>query len=580
MKLQTNINNRAWVFTAVAFAAALLWSHGVLADTPPSGSGIPSVGLLDDMANSYLSAAKTWEEKTRAIANNVFYLGAVISLGWTSICVAVKPKEFDGFLGTIVKQVFTLSFFYLLVQQGTYFSGLIISSFQQAGMEASGWAQALSPSSIVEIGFDCLFRIFSVIGNMGWGDTAAFGLPLALAGICILLCFAVVAIQFLLVIIEAYFVMYGGIIMLGFGALPWTRDIPKNYLVYAINVGVRLFVLYLVVSVGLTLAKQWPAMVNSGAGSDDVLHNVFYIVVSALVFAAVAWKVPGIAGALTSGAVNMSAADGIGAAAGAVGMAAGAAGLGMAAAKAVGGEAMATVRGAAQAGMAGTDLARGMGASGAGAVVKGLGNAIGAAGQEAGRSMGSSLGLRPQSPNATDTSGSRIGNLGTRAANNLMEKAQATKENMASRPVAAEKATTGGGDVTNSDVRSSAPPSVSAGARNDENATASVHGSTPAAESASDSDSGPVAKPEATPPPIAPIGESTTSENSDVRSIAPPSSGRSASVERSLDRHAAPSREASGKTLGDALGNLRPPAMPHDGGGSGVQVNLHGGHED
>lgn len=553
----THMNFRAKALLGAVAVAALLWSHGALADTAQASGAIPSAGLLDDLTKAYLNAALGWQDKLHSIANNLFYFGAVISLGWTGIQMALKPKDLDGLFGTIVKQVLTLGFFFMVLNEGSAFSGYIISGFQQAGMEASGSVQALSPSGIVAIGFDCLFRIFDVIGKMGWGDTAAFGLPLAFAGICILLSFTAVALLFLLVLIEAYFVMYGGIIMLGFGSMPWTRDMPKNYLVYAINVGVRVFVLYLVVSVGLALAKQWPAMVSAGTEGADVMHNVFYIVVSALVFAAVAWKVPGIAGALTSGSVNMSASDGIGVAAAAVGMAGGAAGLGMTAAKTAGGAAMSTIRGAAQAGIAGTALAREMGASGAGAVVKGIGNAISAAGSEAGRSLGANLGLRTASPNATDAGGNRIGNLGTRAANNLKDKAQTAKETGAGKPVA---------DMAKAaDGKDAAKPASPVG-------------------SASDSTNGNVRSAAAP----APGGESTSPENSDVRSIEPPSIGGSATettaaskpAARSSDKHAAPAGINTGKSLGDALGGLAPPSMPHDGGGAGVQVNLRGEHED
>lgn len=595
--------HRLLAIIGVSVVVALLWSHAAWADTPTQGGTSPDAGLLDKIMKSYLTSAKTWEAKVRAIANNMFYLGAVISLGWTGIRMALKPKEFDGIFSTVVKQVFTLSFFYMLVSQGSYFSGLIISGFEQAGMDTSG-SGALSPSSIVTLGFDCLFRIFDAIGSMGWGDTAAFGLPLAFAGVTILLCFTAVAVLFLLVTIEAYFVMYGGIIMLGFGALPWTRDIPKNYLVYAINVGVRIFVLYLVVSVGLTMAKDWPGMVNAGT-ADNVMHNAFYIVVAAVVFAAVAWKVPGIAAALTSGSVNMSASDGIAVGAAAMGMAGGAVGLGMAAAKTAGGAAMSTIRGAAQAGIAGTQLAREMGASGSGAVVKGIGNAIGAAGSEASRSMGAKLGLKTASPNATDASGDRIGNLGTRAANNLADKTQAAREGNAAKPVADTAKAASGSDAAKPAANAEQPAATNAGTGTADVADASQQGT---------GESGSAASAAASAPPPAPSEEGNAvaaeAANSDVRSIKPPSAtpveppsvganagpsavtGNAASSSGgnapapapagapAPEKHTAKPDGGNGRSLGDALSNLSPPSMPHDGGGGGVQVNLHGGHED
>jgi type IV secretion system protein TrbL len=502
---------------------ALLWAH------PSHAQGTPSAGIFDDILNDYMQGAKKWQSSLQSIAKNLFALGAVISLSWTGIRLALKPKEFEGFIGAMVMQVMTLGFFYMLVQQGPSLSGLIITSFQSAGQQASG-SGPLSPSAIVTIGFDCLFHIMDAIGSMGWEDTAAFGLPLAFAGIVILLCFVVAAILMLLTFIEAYFVMYGGVLLLGFGSMPWTRDIPKNYLTYAINVGVRIFVLYLVLTIGMTAAQAWPAMVATGAG-QQIMHNVFYIFAAAIVFAAVAWKVPGIAGAMTTGAVNMSAADGIGVAAAAGGMAFAGAGIGVAAARAVAGGTMSTVRGATQAIRAGSELAREQGHTGGAAVVRGIGNAMNSASKEVGRSAGAKVGLNPVSANSIDSRNRDITNLGTRAANDLTSQTQGLRETRAGAAV--------GGQAT-----AGQPAAGAAGA----SGNPAGSGATAAASSAG----APGSTPAPTPTPTAP---------------------------EPSGQHQQPS-ESNQQSLGEAIRSVKPPAMPHDGGGGGVNVNMGAGHED
>jgi type IV secretion system protein TrbL len=521
-----------WMALLVIVAAAL-FAGKVFGQVAPT----PNAGILDEIMSTFMQKAVGWEAKTRAVATNFFAYGVVISLAWTGIRLALKGKDFEGLIGTISMQILTIGFFYMLVLKGPWMAGLIMGSFTDAGKNISGAGQ-LSPSLIVQLGFDSLFRILETLGDMGWGDKASIGLALIFAGLTILFSFAAIAILFLLTAIEAYFVMYAGLIMLGFGALPWTRDIPKNYLVYAINVGVRLFVLYLVVGVGMDMAKQWPAMLSAGDPSKDALHNAFYIAVAAVVFMAVSWKVPGIAGALTSGAVNMSASDGIGAAAAVVGGAAGATGVVGAIAGKGAGAFGGAFKGTTQAVTAGIGLAKEQGASGMAAAVKGVGNAVGAMASEAKHGAGARLGTKPKSANAVDSHGRDISNLGTRAANNLGGQAQATKE--------ATAATPGGGNKGMPGQSQASPASnVAPGA----NTTAPAGNGMPEFMRPQ---AGPEAGPASAPPAAAAPDKPT---------------------------HDAGPDKSGGKSIGETLRQAAPPPMPAEGVGGGVQVNLNSGED-
>lgn len=517
----TNERHRAFKWMVlVAIVVGLCFAGTAFAQSAPT----PNAGILDEIMNTFMQKAQGWESKTRAIAMNFFAYGVVISLAWTGIRLALRGKDFEGLIGTISMQILTIGFFFMLIQKGPWLAGLIIGSFTDAGKTISGAGQ-LSPSLIVQLGFDSLFRILETIGNLGWGDKATVGLALVFAGITILLSFAAIAILFLLTAVEAYFVMYAGLIMLGFGALPWTRDIPKNYLVYAINVGVRLFVLYLIVGVGMDMATQWPAMLSSGDPNKDALHNAFYIAVAAVVFMAVSWKVPGIAGALTSGAVNMSASDGIGAAAAVLGGAAGATGLASTIVGKGTGAFGGVFKGMNQAAVAGVGLAKEQGASGMSAAVKGVGSAIGAMASEAKHGAAARMGIKPKSENSVDGHGRDITNLGTRAANNLATQTQGAKEGAAASPSAGA-------------VGANSSQSPAAGAAGGTNSPAAP-GASPAAGNTANSGAAPGAKP----------------------------------------LHDA-GKEDSSQSIGEALRKAAPPPMPAEGVGGGVQVNLNSGHED
>jgi len=311
-----------------------------------------------------------------------------------------------------------------------------IGYFIQSGAAVTGLGE-LSASGIVVLGFDACFRTFDAIGAMGWGDTAAFGLPLALAGMGILACFAIVGILYLVRVIELYLVIYGGVLLLGFGGISFTRDIPKNYLSYMIGAGTQLFMLNVVIGFGMQLVISWPASLTQGT-PDAVLRQVLQLFVGSAVFAALAWSIPKVAGSLANGAVSLGPNDAIAPAVAAGGAAA------MGAAVATGGVSAiaAATQGAMQATTSGVSLAKQSGASGIGAAVRGLGHAVGATASEAGQAAKAGLGLAPPSVNATDSRGRNVENMGTRAANNLQGQAQQVRETKAGAPVTANRGET------------------------------------------------------------------------------------------------------------------------------------------
>jgi len=399
----------------------------------------PSMGMFDDIAAFYMQQAKAMQAVLEPYALRLFGLLSVISIASFFI---KQLGSGDGNLTALVMrfamEVFKLGFFFMVVTNGPQLLLQFIGFFIQSGAAVTGLGD-LSASGIVVLGFDACFRTFDAIGAMGWGDTAAFGLPLALAGMGILACFAIVGILYLVRVIELYMVMYGGVLLLGFGGISFTRDIPKNYLSYMIGAGTQLFMLNVVIGFGMQLVTSWPASLTLDATPDAVLRQVLQLFVGSAVFAALAWSIPKVAGSLVNGAVSLGANDAIAPAVAAGGVAA----IGAAAATGGASALAAATQGAMQATTSGVTLARASGASGISAAVKGLGHAVGATASEAGRAAQAGIGLRPPSPNAIDRRGRSVENLGTRAANSLQGQAQQARETTAGTPLTSNEGGTG-----------------------------------------------------------------------------------------------------------------------------------------
>jgi type IV secretion system protein TrbL len=100
--------------------------------------------------------------------------------------------------------------------------------------------------------------------------------------------------------------------MLGFAAFRGTASISERYLSFTIGVGLKLFVIYLLVGAGTLLAPEWGKLINETSMLDYKIP--FTIAFAALMYAAVAMRIPQLAGALASGSVAMSFHDVLGAA--------------------------------------------------------------------------------------------------------------------------------------------------------------------------------------------------------------------------------------------------------------------------
>lgn len=387
----------------------------------------PGMGMFDDIAAFYMQQAKAMQAVLEPYALRLFGLLSVISIGMFFVKQLLADEaSVSSLVMRFTLEILKLGIFFYIATNGPQLLLQLIGYFVQGGAAVTGQGE-LSPSAIVVLGFDACFRTFDAIGAMGWGDTAAFGLPLALAGMGILACFSIVGILYLVRVIELYLVMYGGVLLLGFGGISFTRDIPKNYLSYMLSAGAQLFMLNVVIGLGIQLVESWPASLTLDTTPDAVLRQVLQLFVGSAVFAALAWSIPKVAASLVNGAVSLGASDafapaaaaGTAAAAGATIASGGASNL------------AAATRGAVQATAGGVSLAKEQGASGVGAALKGLGHAAGATADEAGRAAQAGIGLKPPSPHSTDSRGRQVENLGTRAANRLQARAQQAREELA-----------------------------------------------------------------------------------------------------------------------------------------------------
>lgn len=381
------------------------WSWIVLV---PVAAHAATGGILDSIQQSYLAATGTWMARALGYAHDLFGGLAVLEIAWSGGQYVLRRNDLPEFISSVFLKVLSIAFFYTLLVEAPTWIPDIVRSFAQAGQTigGAGVGAALTPSGIFGLGTQVAGALLDAISSTapGLAQTVASGgvalgsfllgaLVIALSALLALCGFAVVAVQLLVTLIESYIVIGGGALMLGFAGSRWTLPFAERYLGYAVSVGIKLFVLYLIVGLGGTLAQQLIAQIVS---YGSTVPPIVYLQagVGSLVFGAIGYLVPGLAGAMMNGSPTLSLGTLGAAAAGVAGgaMMTGAAGVAgatalvhqtLGAAKAVGAVGAATGRLGATAGLAAGfraaggqmgDAVQGIGRQRSGQIARGLGD--------------------------------------------------------------------------------------------------------------------------------------------------------------------------------------------------------------
>jgi P-type conjugative transfer protein TrbL len=165
----------------------------------------------------------------------------------------------------------------------------ILAGWEWLGRTATG-LPGLSPSSIFEQGLSLALSMFDSFGEIATLALAPVGTFRTLAALIVLVAFGAAALQLARVLVEASVALGGLVVLLVFAGLSITFGLAEGYLRYVLDIGVRAYVVYLLVAVGSDLGAQWDDVVTSSSVFDLRLHLA--ILLGAVFFALLVWTLP------------------------------------------------------------------------------------------------------------------------------------------------------------------------------------------------------------------------------------------------------------------------------------------------
>jgi len=260
--------------------------------------------ILNDIVRDYESISATWFGALFPIAQGIFWTLVLIELIWSAIWWAVDREDGLGVVTALIRKVLSIGFFYALLINNDWIRA-VIHGFSLAGSTAAGLPD-LSPSSVFDQGLALATKVFTAPNELGLLDKIFPSIVAAFCAVIVIVAYAIIAAQLLVALVESYIVIGGGILLLGFSGSRWTKFFSERYLSYVASVGVKLFVLYLIMGVGMSIAARWVPLLAAGGFSPTPL---LYVTGGSLVFLFLTWHIPSVAGAMMAGAVTLSLAD-------------------------------------------------------------------------------------------------------------------------------------------------------------------------------------------------------------------------------------------------------------------------------
>jgi len=283
-------------------------------------------GFLDGILNQAEAMTADWTNRAIQIAMGLFALLVVIDFTWFAMQQTLKKAEISELLVSLMFKVVAIFFFFTLLVMAPTWIPMISDSFMAAGARISGTTMdQFTPSGILSSGLDAAAQLVNAHEAQQTAAAAADrGLPdvgrivgglfgtiiIGLTALIVVIAFAILALQFIVVMLEAMIVMGAGALMLGFSGSKWTMNFAEKYIGYAVSVGVKLLVVALLVGFGQEFADgiiaHWQQLRTATGAAGITTSDYLSIAGGSLIFGAMSFMLPGIAGSFLSGAASMS----------------------------------------------------------------------------------------------------------------------------------------------------------------------------------------------------------------------------------------------------------------------------------
>jgi len=299
MRKRTHISTR-WL---PAIAIGSLFVQAVFAQGPPFNSTVPS-----QIMEQFRNQRTQWTTNVWVYANTLFGILAVIEFAWSAAVMLLEKTDFQSWTSALIRKLMWIGAFYALLLNGRYWIPAIIDSFTQIGQNAAGLG-ALSPSGVFIQGLSLAGALIDGASTSAFFTNPGSSLVLAFAALLIVVSYTIIAINFIVTLVESYLVVSVGFIFLGFGGSRWTAPYTERYLGLAVSIGIKIVLLYCLISAGFNLSVGWLDEAQGIATSARPAMTALDVMGGSLIFMMCCWQIPKLFAAVIGGSPALTGGD-------------------------------------------------------------------------------------------------------------------------------------------------------------------------------------------------------------------------------------------------------------------------------
>lgn len=275
---------------------------------------MPCTGIVNGVLCKFQSSSRNWADDIVTAATWLFWTLATISFVWTFGLLGLKKAELGEFAAELIQFVVVTGFFWWLLLNGPDYAYRIIAGVSQLAGKASGAGEAMNPSAVIDIGFRVFERVAASTSFFDPFDS----IVALIVGFVILVIIALIAFNMALLMISSWILGYAGIFILGFGGGRWTSDMAVNYYKTVLGIGIQLYTMILLISIGLDIITDLERTMSTMSLSDMaamLVSAVFLLLLVNSVPGLLASPISGGGGSASMGIGNFGAGAAVGAAA-------------------------------------------------------------------------------------------------------------------------------------------------------------------------------------------------------------------------------------------------------------------------
>jgi type IV secretion system protein TrbL len=250
-----------------------------------------SAPLLDGLTDAYRTASHAWLARLVPVARATFTVLAGVEVAVSGALYGLRRQALDDIAAKYLLKFAILAGMLALLTNINVWITPVLHGFASAGEAAIGAGGTVNPSDIIDIGVAIAGRLLGALDAVGVLAHPATAVFAAISALIVVIAYVLVAAQLVLALVESYVVLTAGVVFLGFAACRATAGIADGFLTHVVRLGVRIFLLYLIVSLGSELSRGWVETITAdqlfGPGSP-----IGQVLGGAIIFALLAVRIP------------------------------------------------------------------------------------------------------------------------------------------------------------------------------------------------------------------------------------------------------------------------------------------------